>query len=221
MNTHFSPARVSSTSSCLYAGFLISFIGSLPPGTTNIIMINVAGAGHLSRAVSFALGCLVAEVICVKLCLTLIHGAFRYQSLERMIQWLSLAMLAFLSIASFTLGASGYSGNLASFFPNDQSPFVIGFLMMALNPVQIPFWLGWTLIVFERSPATFHSQGQHLYLAGIAAGSLLASALFIFLGRALSVFLIEHQQIIHFILGFAFGAMALMQVKKIFRKTMN
>lgn len=196
------------------AGFLISFVGSLPPGTTNIVMIEMAGAGNIGMAISLALGCFVAELLCVKLCLMIIHGAFKFLFLERIIQWLSLALLVLLSIASFIASSNDYVPDLNILLPDDQSPFIIGFVMMIFNPVQIPFWLGWTLVVMERRSSTFLFGDQVLYLTGIGVGSLLASGLFIFIGDILSPFFIEHRRAIHFILGCTFGVLVAMQVRR-------
>ena len=204
--------------SLLLTGFLISFLGSLPPGTTNIILIDIAGTDHITDAILFSLGCFLAELVCVKLCLSMIHGAFKYLFLEKFIHWLSLAFLILLSVASFMASSSSHAGNAVDLLP-DHSPFFIGFVMMIFNPVQIPFWLSWTVIVLERRTSTLQSTDEVLYLVGIGVGSLLASALFIVAGQLLSAFFLEHQRVIHFVLGCAFAGMAVMQVWRRYRKT--
>jgi threonine/homoserine/homoserine lactone efflux protein len=214
LNTKITSLKLNKTLSLLYAGFLISFVGSLPPGTTNLILIDIAG-GNTVNAISFAIGCFVAELLCVKFCLMIIHGAYRLRFLQKIIQWLSLALLILLSFASFMISTSFLSAAAAILLPDSKSPFVIGFLIMIFNPVQIPFWTGWTLIVVERRSATLDFSEQLMYLLGIGVGSLLASAAFIFAGDYLSGFLQRHQQVLHFILGCTFGVMAIIQAKRI------
>lgn len=211
-------SKVTVTSSSLYAGFLISFLGSLPPGTTNIILVEIAGADGLYAAAMFALGGVLAELICVKLCLMIMRRAMHLSIVAKSIQWLSLIFLALLAIAYFILSFhDAAADDVSTLFSRPGSPFPAGFFMMLINPVQLPFWLGWTTIVVGRKSVNFHSHDELFYLSGIALGSLLASALFIFVGHLIASFLASHRTPIRFMLAFTFTMMTLLQARRMWR----
>lgn len=211
-------SKVTPTSSSLYAGFLISFLGSLPPGTVNIILVEMAGADGLYAAAAFALGGVLAELICVKVCLMIMRRAMQFGVVTRSIRWLSLILLASLAISYFILSfRDAPTAEPSTLFSRAGSPFFVGFFMMVINPVQLPFWLGWTTIAVDRKALNVHSNDELFYLSGIALGSLLACALFIFIGRLISLFLVSHQTPIRFILAVTFTMMVLLQARKMWR----
>jgi len=205
-----------SAPSVFYTGFLISFLGSLPPGTTNVLTMEIAGVGNYSSALFFALGCAMAELICVKACLLLMMKIVRLSFFIRTIQWVSFIFMATLSFASFRSSLSETTVNPIHLF-NDHtgSSFVAGFIVMIVNPVQVPFWLGWTTILIERKIPLHQTMESFYYLIGVALGSLVASVLFILMGQLLTPLLIKNQSLFHFLFGCTFAVMAVLQLWRI------
>jgi threonine/homoserine/homoserine lactone efflux protein len=198
-----------------HSGFLISFLGSLPPGMTNVITIQLAISGQYLNAAWFALGTVIAEVIYAKICLAMINQIFRFEFIIKMLRWFVLVALSAMAITSFIAFAKGWVHSTGDLIAGDESAFISGFLLMAINPVQIPFWLGWTTILVERKIQVFSPQSQTAYLSGIGLGSLLASATFIAGGQFLFNFLPSKGPQLHFVFGCAFAIMALMQGYKL------
>jgi threonine/homoserine/homoserine lactone efflux protein len=192
-----------------HAGFIVSFLASLPPGIVNILTIQLAITESYMVAFRFAIGALAAEIICAKVCLVLMNGAFKFELTIRILQWLVLVILLALSVTSFIASAQGNAQAVNNPLRNDLSPFIFGFLTMAINPGLIPFWLGWTTIFFQRKILRSDNGSEIAYLAGIALGSLIASGLFIGGGHFLFSALVVKEQTLHFIFGCVFSIMAI------------
>jgi threonine/homoserine/homoserine lactone efflux protein len=198
-------------------GFLISFLGSLPPGMTNIITIRLATSGDYPKAVWFALGTLVAEVMYAKICSALVNRIFKFEFIVTILQWLVLLIFGAMAVMSFISAVNTPVQTTEYFSENDVSPFILGFVLMIINPVQIPFWLGWATILTEKKILTPGSLGDLSYLFGVGLGSVVASALFIVSGQLIFSFLEVRQPTMHFVFGCLFTLMTLMQAAKLFR----
>lgn len=200
----------------LFWGFLISFLGSLPPGTTNILMIQLSATRGYVVSSWFALGCMMAEVICVYICVKVMDRISQSRLLIKSMEWISLMVIVWLVISSFSSVKD--PGPLdVPVIPTNISPFLFGLLLMAVNPVQIPFWVGWTTIMIERKVLTPDS-GNTLYIAGIATGSLAASVLFIAGGAAMSDWLAGREMLMQWVFGIALVTIAITQIVKIVRR---
>jgi threonine/homoserine/homoserine lactone efflux protein len=210
-------AKLKNHRSPFYAGFVISFLGSLPPGTVNVLLVQIAGSQHFSSACWFALGSVMAELVCVKVCLTLMNKVMKLSIITRLLQWLSLLVLVVLAIVSFIrFSTDEISFGVTSVF-HGKSPLLWGFVFMIINPVQIPFWMGWTSVLFENKILTLNAKEDHFYMIGIGSGSVLASVLFIAAGHSISFWLFTHQRLVHFLFGCLFITMALLQARKMIR----
>lgn len=197
-------------------GFLISFLGSLPPGTTNILMIQLSATRGYMVSALFALGCMVAEVICVYICVKVMDRISQSRLLIRSMEWISLMVIAWLVVSSFSSVRDP-----GPVIPSHISPFLFGLLLMAVNPVQIPFWVGWTTIMIERKVLQSDGRDNTLYISGIAVGSLVASVLFIAGGHAISDAIAGRESLMQWAFGLALLAIAVTQVVKIVRNRRN
>ena len=130
-------ARISIT------GLFISFLGSLPLGTLNIAAMQISITDGLRPAFYFVLGCLIVELVYVRLSLIAMDWITRQQRLFKILEWVTLLIVVALAISSF----------YAAFHPSVEKNvilsstlhrFWLGLFMSALNPVQIPFWFGWS-----------------------------------------------------------------------------
>ncbi len=184
---------------------------------TNMVTIRLALGGDYRAACWFVLGIMVAEVIYAKVSSALVKQMFRFALIVRILQWIVLAILVVMATLSLLASAKGSVQRHSDVISGDLSPFVLGFLLMAINPVQIPFWIGWATILSEKRIFDFSRNGQLGYLTGVALGSLLASAIFIASGQFLSSVLSMNERLLHLIFGCVFVVMSLMQARKLFR----
>src|SRR5829696_9164193 len=84
-----------------FTGMLISFLGSLPLGTLNIAAMQIAISESLLSAILFSLGSLTAEVVYVRLSLIAMDWVRRQERLFKILEWVTLGIVAALAVASF------------------------------------------------------------------------------------------------------------------------
>jgi threonine/homoserine/homoserine lactone efflux protein len=197
--------------SILFWGFLVSFLGSLPPGTTNILMVQLATTRGYEISSWFAVGCALSEILCVALCLTVVDRIAKSGALIKSLEWMSLLVIVWIVASSFAT----IKDPTKTFVPLLLSPFLSGVILMAINPVQLPFWAGWTTILIKRGRLTPSRRNHTLYMIGIAIGSLLASALFIICGHLIMHWMIGKQEIVQMSFVGILMLIAAIQVVKI------
>ena len=182
------------------SGFMISFLGSLPLGTVNVLTIQLAASNGTKTALWFASGCLVAELVYVRISLALRDLVIKIGAIQKVLHWISVAILIGLAIASF---AATRVGSLPVFvsLPGGISPFLFGFILMAVNPVQVPFWFGWSTVLFERRVLMPEALHYILYMVGVGLGSVIASVLFILAGHFLITWFPRSQGALHLVMG--------------------
>jgi len=195
---------------------LASFLGSLPPGTTNILTIQLTAIEGAFTALLFSLGCMVAEMVYVFVCLALMDRLLRFANVLSSLQWISLAVLILLSIASFVSASSNQIITAIS-ASTGKSPFLFGFLLMIINPVQAPFWLGWTTLLVEKKMLRPQVSHYALYIFGVCFGSFIANVLFIACGRYVFEKSGVTMEMFHYATGIFFLISATIQAATIFK----
>ncbi len=121
------------------AGLVISFIGSLPLGTLNVAAFQLSISSGTRTAMWFALGCVLVEIGYVRLSLVAMQWVSKNQ---KVIKWMSIvAFLITASLALISFLAAGQDSPNAERITITETinPFLIGLLMSAINPAQIPF----------------------------------------------------------------------------------
>jgi hypothetical protein len=90
-------------------------------------------------------------------------------------------------------------------------------MMSAVNPVQIPFWFGWSTVLFTKKVLQHRNSDFNTYIAGIGIGTFLGSLLFIFGGRLIVDSLNANHQMFQFVIGCIFLVTAIIMCWKIFK----
>ena len=183
------------------SGFMISFLGSLPLGTVNVLTVQLAASNGATTALWFALGCLVAELVYVRISLALRDLVIKFAAIQKLLYWISVAILIGLALVSFAAAAGVNSQLVFVTLPGEVSPFLFGFILMAVNPVQVPFWFGWSAVLFERKVLMPDALHYILYMAGVGFGSIIASILFILAGHFLMTRFPRSQEVLHLVMG--------------------
>ncbi len=163
------------------------------------------------QALLFSLGSLLVEVIYVRISLVAIDWVRRQEKLLRILEWVTLAILIALAVSSFYAALSTTQNDniiLSSTLPR----FWLGVIMCAVNPVQIPFWFGWSAILFTKKILLPRQDHYYLYISGIGIGTFIGNCIFIFGGLLLVENLNANQHVLNYIIGFIFGITALIQI---------
>lgn len=199
------------------AGLLISFAGSLPLGTLNVAAMQIGIQENITQALYFSLGSLLIEMVYVRLSLVGMEWVRKQKSLIKWMDWATLFIILALAIGSFIAAGKNMPEAKNAMLDNQWNRFLLGMVMSAINPVQIPFWFGWSNVLFSRNILRTESSHYNIYIIGIGLGTLLGNAVFIFGGKWLYAELPSTQLYINWIIGGIFSGTALLQLIKIMR----
>ena len=198
-------------------GMFISFLGSLPLGTLNIAAMQISISDGVLPALKFACGALAAEVIYVRLSLIAMDWVRRQQKLFRILEWVTLLIVVALAVSSF-YAALHPSVQKNVILSSTLHRFFLGLFMSALNPMQIPFWFGWSTVLFTKKILQPINSHYNSYIAGIGLGTLLANSVFIFGGILIAERFNSNQHLVNWIVGGIFAITALVQLWRMFSK---
>jgi len=200
-----------------FTGMLISFLGSLPLGTLNIAAMQISVTNGVTSAILFSCGSLLAEIIYVRLSLVAMDWIRKQDKLFRLLEWLTLLIVVALAIASFY--AAMHPSSKENVILNTKLPkFLLGLTMSAVNPMQIPFWFGWSTVLFTKKVLLPQSNHYNSYIIGLGIGTFIGNCVFIFGGRIIAGKLQNNQHILSWVIGGIFALTALIQLWRMWRK---
>ena len=93
--------------------------------------------------------------------------------------------------------------------------FVLGMLLSAITPTHIPFWFGWSTVLFTKKILYPEKSYYNFYIIGTAIGRFVANCIFIFGGKFLFQKLNTNQQTLNWIIGSIFLITAIIQLVRI------
>ncbi len=198
-----------------FTGLLISFLGALPLGTLNVAAMQISVSDGISPAFYFAIGALLVEIIYVRLSLVAMDWVRKQKAIFRWLEWITLLIVIALAVSSF-IAASNPSGGKNVILSNTINRFWLGVMMSAINPMQIPFWFGWSTVLFTKKVLLPRNDYYNTYIAGIGLGSLIGFSVFVFGGQFLVDKLNQNQYLLSWIIGGIFALTALIQAWKMF-----
>lgn len=201
---------------------LVSFLGSLPLGTLNIAAMQIAIVEGVRNAILFAIGSLTAEMIYVRLSLVAMDWVRRQERIFKILEWLTLLIIIALAISSF-ISASHANENKNVILNSNMPSFLLGLTMSALNPVQIPFWFGWSTVLFTKKILQPRASHYNFYIVGIGLGTLCGNCVFIFGGRLVASKINNNHDVLNYIIAGIFTITAIIQAWRMFvkKKDMN
>lgn len=98
---------------------------------------------------------------------------------------------------------------------NDMNRFLLGFMLASVAPMQIPFWFGWSTVLFSKKILKPQKRYYNLYISGIGLGSMMGNGVFIFGGKYIVEKLNANQNILNWVIGGIFTLTAVIQLVKI------
>ncbi len=200
-----------------FIGMLISFLGTLPLGVLNITAMQLTISDGLYAGLLFSAGALLVEMVYVRLSLVAMDWVRKQVKLIRWLEWFTLIVLVVLAIGAFMQAATPQQEQSAT-LNRSLPPFFLGVLLSAINPVQIPFWFGWSTVLYTKKVLHPSPRFYTPYILGIGIGTFIGNAVFIFGGHLLVDLLKDKTAIIHWIIGGVFVVTALLQGWKMWRQ---
>ena len=194
---------------------MISFLGSLPLGTLNVAAMQIGIQESLKDAIFFSMGSLLVEMIYVRISLVGIDWIRKQGRLMKIMEWVTLVIIIALAAGSFIAAAKGDGGTKNVLLNNNMHRFLLGMFMCAINPVQIPFWFGWSTVLFTKKILEPKQNQYNSYIVGIGLGTLLGNSVFIFGGKWVVQRIANSQQYLNWVIGSIFAVTAVIQLIKI------
>lgn len=198
-------------------GLVISFLGSLPLGTLNVAAMQIGIQESITNAMYFSFGSLLVEMIYVRLSLVGIDWVRKQKKLMKAMEWITLAIILSLAVGSFIAAIKDHGNTKNVMLQNNMHRFLLGMFMCAINPVQIPFWFGWSTVLFTKKILEPVKAQYNTYIVGIGLGTLMGNAVFIFGGKWMVQKIANSQQYLNWVIGGIFALTAIIQFIKMMR----
>lgn len=201
-------------------GMVISFLGSLPPGTMNIAATQIASHQGKESAFIYSIGSMLAEVLIVRTALSGMKQIIRRHRLFHILELLTALLLLGMAITCFVATTDIRSVN--SILPNYQlPPFKTGVLLSIVNPMHIPFWLAWTSVLMSKNILSPLPKHYNCYILGIAIGTISGFITFIYLGAYLLDIFERNQFIIFPLTGLVLLIGFLIHIRKMIQSPVS
>lgn len=197
-------------------GMFISFLGSLPMGTLNVTSMQISIQESIQFAYYFSLGVICVEMFYVRISLIAINWIRRQVKLMRIMQWLTVAVMVALAIGCFIAALNPDPSTKNVVLQNNLHRFLLGMMMSAINPVQIPFWFGWSTVMFEKGVLYSKSHVLNTYMIGVGLGTLASHSIFIYGGNYMADRIKNSNEYLNWAIGGFFTIAACVQLYKIF-----
>jgi threonine/homoserine/homoserine lactone efflux protein len=200
-----------------FTGMLVSFLGSLPLGTLNVAAMQISVTDGIIAAMLFSAGSLLSEIIYVRLSLVAMDWIRKQEKILKILEWVTLAIVLALAISSFYTALHPSETKNAILSRSTLPHFVLGFVMSAVNPVQIPFWFGWSTILFSKKILLPRQDHYNIYIIGIGIGTFVGNCVFIYGGQLIANKISSNQNILNWVIGGIFTITAILQLWKILK----
>jgi threonine/homoserine/homoserine lactone efflux protein len=169
-------------------GLIFSFVGSIPPGTLNLCVLQLGLEKKIGAALRFALAVSIIEY----------PYAWIAVEFEKWITSSPAVIQNFELITAIVMTIIGVLNIWAAQKPTEfttrfnESGFRRGLVLSVLNPMAIPFWIGITAYLKAQGWIDISSQTKlHLYVLGTSVGSMILLTLFTYLAHRLSAYIIQ------------------------------
>ena len=198
-------------------GLMISFLGSLPLGTLNVAAMQISIQESIADALYFSVGSLLVEMIYVRISLVGIDWIRKQDRILRAMNWITLLIVLALATGSFMAAMKDNPEAKNTFLNNNIHRFLLGMGMCAITPAQIPFWFGWSTVLFSRKILEPTASHYNSYIVGIGMGTLLGNSVFIFGGPWVAKHISNSQSYFNWFIGGIFALTAIIQLWRIIR----
>jgi threonine/homoserine/homoserine lactone efflux protein len=196
-------------------GMIVSFLGSLPLGTLNVAAMQISVQENITNAIYFSLGSLLTEMLYVRISLVGINWVRKQKLLFKWMEWIAVAIVVALATGSFIAAMHEHHAKNIM-LNNNMHRFLLGLLLSAISPMQIPFWFGWSTVLFQKNILQPKNSFYNFYIVGIGLGTLLGNSVFIFGGKYIVEKLNTNQNILNWVIGGIFAVTAIIMLVRIF-----
>lgn len=178
-------------------GLVFSFLGSIPPGTLNLCVLQLGLEKKISVALRFALAVAIVEYP-----YTWIGVQFEYWITSS--PWVVSNFKLVTAVVMTAMGVLNIwsARNPSSFSVKfNASGFRRGIVLSILNPMAIPFWIGVTAYLKSQGWIDLSTTSLlHTYVLGTSVGAMLLLTLYTFLAERLSGY-VQNSRVVQLVPG--------------------
>lgn len=176
----------------LAVGAIASFIGSIPPGTLNILVLQLGLENKLRTALRFTLAVALVEYPYAWIAVEFEHWITSSPVVQENFKILAASVMVLLGI----LGLWSARKPTTTTVRLQESGFVRGLILSLLNPQAIPWWIGMTAYLKSQQWIVLDTPVRvHAYVFGTCLGVLALLTLVAFMAQRVSKF-IQHSRIV-------------------------
>ncbi len=152
-------------------GFFFSFIGSIPPGTINLSVIQLGLRKHLGAAFRMALAAALIEYVYAAIAIKFQIFITSSPAIKENFQLITAVVLLALGGVNLLALRKKKGGEIKTPVMA-SSGFRKGVLLSIGNPLAIPFWIAVTAYLQSNSWVNFDDVPIWSYVLGISLGTL-------------------------------------------------
>ncbi len=173
-------------------GLVFSFIGSIPPGTLNLAVLQLGMEYKIKTALRFSLAVAIIEYPYAWIAVVFEDWVTSSPIIIENFQLITAVVMTVLG--GFTLWSARKPSEFSVRF--NESGFRRGIVLSILNPMAIPFWIGITAFLKAQNWIDLSSQILiHSYVFGTSVGVMILLALFTFLAKKLAPYVKDHRYV--------------------------
>ena len=200
----------------LFIGFGVSFLGQLPLGNLNVAATQIGVQENFKNAWLFSIAAAIVEVIYLRIGLNSSQWMMNNKQIFNAMSWVTVVLfyvLGFFSIRKALKQKEAEKKGLL--IDNKINRFLLGLMLSAINPLQIPFWFFWGTYFIRNGSVKPTSLDFNLFTIGAGLGTLTGQTIYIYGGTLLIKKLKASHKVINIFMGAVFIISATIQVYKI------
>ncbi len=166
-------------------GVVFSFLGSIPPGTLNLCVLQLGLEKKIGAALRFALAVAIVEYPYAWIAVEFEKWITSSPAVIENFELLTAVVMTIIGLLNI------WAAQKPTEFTNkfNESGFRRGIVLSILNPMAIPFWIGITAYLKAQNWIDLSSPLKvHLYVFGTSVGAMILLVLFTYLAHRLSAY---------------------------------
>jgi threonine/homoserine/homoserine lactone efflux protein len=195
-----------------FIGAIVSFIGSIPPGTLNILVLQLGLENKLKAALRFALAVALIEYPYAWIAVEFEAWITSSPAIQQHFKLLAASVMIVLGV----LGVWTAQKPTIVSVKMQESGFVRGLILSILNPQAIPWWIGVTAYLKSEGFVVLDTPWRvHSYVFGTAIGALALLTLLAILAERLS-HLVTHNKLLAMVPGIVLLVLGILTLVNIY-----
>lgn len=171
-------------------GVVFSFLGSIPPGTLNLAVLQLGMEHKIKTALRFSLAVAIIEYPYAWIAVVFEDWITSSPIVVENFQLITAVVMT--AIGAFSIWSARKPSEFSVRF--NESGFRRGLILSILNPMAIPFWVAYTAFLKSQGWIDLSTSWfVHSYVFGTSVGVLILLVLFTFLAQKLSSYVKDNR----------------------------